>query len=171
MPLDKPSSPSLAHLSVIDLHAQLAPIAFSKGRKAIFTNWASTFSSQTTATFRPRNVEEVRMVVELARREGKELRASGSGHSPSDLVCTDGYIINVDAMDQLLDVSQGGSILQRNQQRGRTRAMGRACDRPAWSCIVEQEQLRDLFTVLCSLHMSLYKLTITLQTVSPTTSH
>ena len=101
----KPDSPSLTHLSVIDLHAQLAPIAFTKGRKAIFTNWASTFSSKTTATFRPRNVQEVRMVVELARREGKELRASGSGHSPSDLVCTDGYIINVDAMNQLLAVS------------------------------------------------------------------
>lgn len=99
------SSSSLSHLSIVDLKAQLAPIAYSKGRNALFTNWASTFAAQTTAIFRPRHVGEVRLVVELARREGKELRASGSGHSPSDLVCTDGYIINLDAMDQLLEVS------------------------------------------------------------------
>lgn len=99
------SSSPLSHLSILEIKAQLEPITYTKGRKARFTNWASTFASQTDATFRPRHVGEVRLVVELARREGKELRASGSGHSPSDLVCTDGYIINIDAMDELLEVS------------------------------------------------------------------
>lgn len=127
--MDKPSSPSLSHLSIIDLHAQLAPITYTKGRKAIFTNWASTFSSRTTATFRPRNVQEVRMIVELARREGKELRASGSGHSPSDLVCTDGYILNIDAMDQLLKVSPHSILLSSAQPQTRE-AFGRVEDRP-----------------------------------------
>lgn len=46
------------------------------------------------------------MVVELARREKKELRASGSGHSPSDLVCTDGFVVNMDGLDRLLEVSR-----------------------------------------------------------------
>jgi L-gulonolactone oxidase len=105
MPVDLPPSPSLSHHSIADLHAILAPIASTSGRRSIFTNWASTYSSQTAATFRPRNVDEVRMVVELARREGKELRASGSGHSPSDLVCTEGYIINIDEIKEVLEVS------------------------------------------------------------------
>lgn len=108
-PMSTPSH--LSHLSIEDLHQQLKPIASTRGSKATFTNWASTFSSQTTATFRPSNVEQVRWVVELARREGKELRASGSGHSPSDLVCTDGYIINLDRMDQMLEVSHSSTLV------------------------------------------------------------
>lgn len=34
------------------------------------------------------------------------MRASGSGHSPSDLVCTKDYIINLDGMQQILQVSE-----------------------------------------------------------------
>ncbi|KAI5477448.1 hypothetical protein MNV49_006360 [Pseudohyphozyma bogoriensis] len=99
--LAPPPSPSLAHLTTADLHTALKPITFTKAR---FTNWATTFSSISTATFRPETVEQVRLVVELARREGKELRASGSGHSPSDLVCTGGYVINVDKVDKVLEI-------------------------------------------------------------------
>lgn len=97
-----PPSPSLASLSTPSLRSSLLPIATLS---ETFTNWASTYRSLTTATFRPRTVEEVRRVVELARREGRECRAAGSGHSPSDLVCTEGFVVNVDRLGELLEVS------------------------------------------------------------------
>lgn len=98
-----PPSPPI-ELSTPVLTSQLDPIRTSAGPRSVFTNWASTYSSQTTATFRPRSVDEVRLVVELARRQGKELRASGSGHSPSDLVCTDGFVVNLDAVCDVIEV-------------------------------------------------------------------
>ncbi|KAK4700290.1 L-gulonolactone oxidase, partial [Phenoliferia sp. Uapishka_3] len=105
MPASLPPSPSLSHLSTGELYSQLAPITSLPGQAgSIFTNWASTFESQTASTFRPTTVEEVRLVVELARREGKELRPSGSGHSPSDLVCTDGFVINLDRIGRVLEL-------------------------------------------------------------------
>lgn len=103
--LPPPPSPSLTDLSTPALRTLLEPISATSGPLSIFTNWASTFFSQSKATFRPRNVEEVRWVVELARREGIELRPSGSGHSPSDIVCTDGYVVNIDAVKEVLEVS------------------------------------------------------------------
>ncbi|SCZ94672.1 BZ3500_MvSof-1268-A1-R1_Chr12-3g04036 [Microbotryum saponariae] len=97
---------SLAHLATSDLIKLVAPIrSLPSSSRSIFTNWATTYSCQTLSLLRPTSVDEVRYVVELARREGVELRASGSGHSPSDLVCTEGYIINLDRLDHVLEVS------------------------------------------------------------------
>ncbi|SCV73241.1 BQ2448_7166 [Microbotryum intermedium] len=96
---------SLAHLTTSELIKLVALIrSLRSSSQSVFTNWATTYSCQTTSLFRPTNVDEVRYVVELARREGVELRASGSGHSPSDLVCTEGYIIDVDHLDKVLEV-------------------------------------------------------------------
>ncbi|SGY55537.1 BQ5605_C006g04042 [Microbotryum silenes-dioicae] len=96
---------SLAHLATLELIKLVAPIrSLPSSSRSIFTNWATTYSCQTLSLFRPRTVDEVRYVVELARREGVELRASGSGHSPSDLVCTEGYIINLDRLDTVLEI-------------------------------------------------------------------
>ncbi|GAA5864831.1 hypothetical protein JCM1840_004919 [Sporobolomyces johnsonii] len=121
MPLPPPSSPPLSHLSTSDLRHKLAPITLVPGTSAsVFTNWATTFRSQTEATFRPTDVEQVRWVVELARREAKELRAAGAGHSPSDIVCTGGYVVDLRGVDRVLDVdaatetfhAEGGILLR-----------------------------------------------------------
>ena len=108
MPAPLAASTSLSDIPTATLRSLLAPVTSTKGKPAAFQNWATTYKSQTRATFRPRSVEEVRWVVELARREGVELRASGSGHSPSDLVCTDGYIVNIDRVEGVLEVSRVG---------------------------------------------------------------
>jgi len=102
----KPESPSLSDLSISDLTQRLSPITHYPGTPpSVFTNWATTFRSQTQATFKPRSVDQVRWIVELARREGKELRAAGAGHSPSDIVCTGGFVMDLRGLDQLLEVS------------------------------------------------------------------
>ncbi|GAA5940740.1 hypothetical protein JCM1841_000345 [Sporobolomyces salmonicolor] len=122
MPVPPPSSPPLSHLSTSDLRHRLAPITLAPGTAAsVFTNWATTFRSQTEATFRPTEVEQVRWVVELARREARELRAAGAGHSPSDIVCTGGYVVDLRGVDRVLDIDAAtetfhaeGGILLRN---------------------------------------------------------
>lgn len=45
------------------------------------------------------------LIFELARREGKTVRAVGVGHSPSDLACTNEYMLRTTKLDRVLDVS------------------------------------------------------------------
>jgi L-gulonolactone oxidase len=98
-----PSPPS-SPLDNLDLAELLRPVTLTQGPALTFRNWATTFRSITAATFRPETVEQVRWVVELARREGKELRAAGAGHSPSDIVCTEGYIVDLKGLNKVLEV-------------------------------------------------------------------
>ncbi|BGO95231.1 D-arabinono-1,4-lactone oxidase [Rhodotorula toruloides] len=119
-PLPPPDQPPLDHLSTADLRALLHPLTIRAGPPLRFTNWATTFSSTSQAVFRPTTVEHVRWAVELARREGQELRAAGAGHSPSDIVCTGGYILDLKGLNRVLDVdpatqtfhAEGGIILR-----------------------------------------------------------
>ncbi|BGP19796.1 hypothetical protein JCM10213_003105 [Rhodosporidiobolus nylandii] len=110
-PLPPPGSTSLDALSDADLRRLLSPYTTSAGPALTFTNWATTFRSTTQAVFRPTEVEHVRWAVELARREGKELRAAGAGHSPSDIVCTDGYVLDLKGLKRVLDVDGANQTL------------------------------------------------------------
>lgn len=106
------SSPSLKSLSTRELKDSLQNYTTvatddddGDDTRRPFLNWATTFKSQPTRVYYPTSVEGVRRMVELARREHIELRAVGSGHSPSDLCCTQGYMINLKYMDKVIKVS------------------------------------------------------------------
>ncbi|KAJ9120652.1 hypothetical protein QFC22_002582 [Naganishia vaughanmartiniae] len=71
--------------------------------EATFFNWARTFRCHPQKTFLPKTVYECRLITEWARREGKTLRAAGVGHSPSDLACTDEWMIRMDGMRKVLN--------------------------------------------------------------------
>ncbi|KPV72092.1 uncharacterized protein RHOBADRAFT_47275 [Rhodotorula graminis WP1] len=119
-PLPPPDAPSLAALSTAELRSLLAPCTTLAGPGLVFRNWATTFRSLVTARFKPTTVDQVRWAVELARREGRELRAAGAGHSPSDIVCTGGYLLDLRSLDKVLDVdsatqtfhAEGGIVLK-----------------------------------------------------------
>ena len=44
------------------------------------------------------------MIIELARREGKVVRAVGVGHSLSDLECTTGFMVRMIKFKRMLEV-------------------------------------------------------------------
>ncbi|GAA5978635.1 hypothetical protein JCM11641_002796 [Rhodosporidiobolus odoratus] len=105
-PLPLPPSLTLDQLTEDDLRLLLEPYTVTSGSSLTFTNWATTFRSRTAAVFRPTQVEQVRLAVELARREGKELRAAGAGHSPSDVACTEGYLLDLKGLKSVLNVDE-----------------------------------------------------------------
>ncbi|KDQ53056.1 hypothetical protein JAAARDRAFT_50033 [Jaapia argillacea MUCL 33604] len=100
--------PNLAPLSELDLNTiyrRLDAIRGDGGNAgARFSNWARTYSCRPAAIFEPRNEDDCRLVVELGRREGKTVRAVGVGHSPSDLACTDGYLVKMGKLNQLVEL-------------------------------------------------------------------
>ncbi|KZT24955.1 L-gulonolactone D-arabinono-1,4-lactone oxidase [Neolentinus lepideus HHB14362 ss-1] len=78
------------------------PLADPRSR---FSNWAKTYGCTPATVFEPTNEYECELVLELARREGKTVRAAGVGHSPSDLACTSGYMVRTDRLCRVLEVN------------------------------------------------------------------
>ncbi|KAJ2711971.1 D-arabinono-1,4-lactone oxidase [Coemansia spiralis] len=73
------------------------------GRRGFrFRNWAGTFESQPEWYLAPESEHDVIAVVCAARRAGLRVKAVGSGHSPSDIACTDSVMLNMDKMCRVL---------------------------------------------------------------------
>lgn len=93
-------------LTTETLYETLRPITVPPSSKyARFTNWGRTFTCSPLAVFEPESEYQCELVLELARREGKVVRAVGVGHSPSDLACTTGFMLRTTKLDRLLEVN------------------------------------------------------------------
>ncbi|MGH0149847.1 UNVERIFIED_CONTAM: hypothetical protein FKN15_043034 [Acipenser sinensis] len=71
-----------------------------------FQNWALTYSSNPELYFQPTSIEEVRQILELARQRSKKVKVVGGGHSPSDIACTEDFMIRMDKMNKVLEVDK-----------------------------------------------------------------
>lgn len=74
----------------------------------MWRNWAGDESCRPTAIERPGSVEEVAAGLERAAAAGERLRVVGSGHSFSDVACSDGRLMTLERMDRVLDVDRAG---------------------------------------------------------------
>lgn len=116
------SRPSaLANVPLETLYALLQPVTVPAGHpRATFINWGLSYSCTPLAVFEPETEYQCELILELARREGKTVRAAGVGHSPSDLACTSGYMLRTENMNKIIEVNaekkyvvaQGGITLQ-----------------------------------------------------------
>lgn len=101
-----PTNPPPATLSLQDLYDLLRPItAPASSPRAKFINWGLTFTCSPLSVLEPENEYHCELILELARREGRTVRAAGVGHSPSDLACTTGYMLRTEKLDGVLEVS------------------------------------------------------------------
>ncbi|KAJ3322150.1 hypothetical protein HDU76_013948 [Blyttiomyces sp. JEL0837] len=71
-----------------------------------FNNWAETFSSDADLLLEAENEEDVKTAITLAKDNGKTLRVVGSGHSPSDIVCTESYLLSVNKLNRVISVDR-----------------------------------------------------------------
>ncbi|ORX37208.1 D-arabinono-1,4-lactone oxidase [Kockovaella imperatae] len=86
----------LLEISDKDLHIALAAITIEASSSAShFSNWARTFHCHPERVLVPHNILQCRQILELARREGKSVHPVGVGHSPSDLACTNGWLVKM----------------------------------------------------------------------------
>ena len=95
--------PYLASMSLADLVNVLKPITVP-AKQTVFENWAGTFRCSPLSIFEPATERDLELIFELARREGRTVRAVGVGHSPSDLACTSGYMVRMNRMDAIVEV-------------------------------------------------------------------
>lgn len=52
--------------------------------------------------FAPTTAEQCRQILELGRREGARIHPVGVGHSPSDLACTNGWLVRTEGLSGLI---------------------------------------------------------------------
>ncbi|HEV2076168.1 MAG TPA: D-arabinono-1,4-lactone oxidase [Thermoleophilaceae bacterium] len=69
----------------------------------LWTNWSRDQHCAPQAIERPSSEVDVVRVVERARRQGERVRVAGTGHSFSDIACTDDRMLSLERMDAILD--------------------------------------------------------------------
>lgn len=79
----------------------------NKGKEGIrFTNWSKTYSCCPELVFVPDSLDDLKEILHLAHLENKKVRVVGCGHSPSDLACTSGYLVNLKNFNRVLQVNK-----------------------------------------------------------------
>ncbi|KAJ6661208.1 hypothetical protein lerEdw1_015345 [Lerista edwardsae] len=71
-----------------------------------FQNWAKTYGCSPELYFQPATVEELKEILDLARQKRKRVKVVGGGHSPSDIACTDDFMIQMEKMNKVLKVDK-----------------------------------------------------------------
>lgn len=69
----------------------------------IWANWAGDQRCAPRSIERPASEDELATIVAHASQRGEKVRAVGSGHSFTDIACTDGVLVDTTAMAQVLD--------------------------------------------------------------------
>jgi L-gulonolactone oxidase len=77
----------------------------------IWTNWAREQRCAPVRIERPGTEEELALAVARAADEGREVRAAGSGHSFTDTACTDGVLVDIAAMGEVLEADRSSGLV------------------------------------------------------------
>lgn len=69
-------------------------------------NWGGNQACTPLAVPQPTSEEEIVALVRQASDEGRRVKVYGAGHSFTDIACTDGYLVNLDRYDRILDIDR-----------------------------------------------------------------
>ncbi|HEY2217201.1 MAG TPA: D-arabinono-1,4-lactone oxidase, partial [Solirubrobacteraceae bacterium] len=75
-------------------------------------NWTGDQSCTPAARERPRSIEQLQVALAGAGERGLRVRAVGSGHSFSDIACTDGVQLSLDGLADVLDVDSTSGLVR-----------------------------------------------------------
>ena len=79
--------------------------------RARWTNWGGTYSCTPTRIESPASEEEIAAIVRVAVARGEHVKVIGSGHSFTDIGCTDGCLIKLDNYNKVLDVDREAATI------------------------------------------------------------
>ena len=79
---------------------------------ATWRNWAGEQRCAPHSIERPGSEEELADVIAEAAASGLRVRAAGSGHSFSDIACTDGVMVSLDNMNRVLEADVASGLVR-----------------------------------------------------------
>ncbi len=80
------------------------------GRRA-WRNWGRTQACEPAAVERPRSDFEVVEAVHRAEAAGQRVKVVGAGHSFTDIACTDGRMLSLEALDRVVSVDESAATV------------------------------------------------------------
>jgi FAD-linked oxidoreductase len=78
----------------------------------LWRNWAGDQRCAPAAIEEPASEAEVVACVERARDTGRRVRAVGSGHSFTDIACTDGHMLRLNRMSRVMDADPATGLVR-----------------------------------------------------------
>src|SRR3954451_14873010 len=78
----------------------------------VWRNWAGDQICAPARVETPSTEDQLQKVVADAAAAGLTVRAVGSGHSFTDAACTDGVMVSLDHMRQIVDVDPGSGLVE-----------------------------------------------------------
>jgi L-gulono-1,4-lactone dehydrogenase len=78
----------------------------------MWRNWAGDQQCVPAATEQPSTVAELQAIVSRAAERGGTVRAAASGHSFTDIACTDGAMVRLDRLNRVLDLDPGTRLVK-----------------------------------------------------------
>jgi L-gulonolactone oxidase len=78
---------------------------------ATWHNWGGTYSCSPTRISSPASEEEIIQIVRAAAERGEHVKVVGSGHSFTDIGCTDGCLIKLDNYNKVLEVDRDAATI------------------------------------------------------------
>jgi FAD-linked oxidoreductase len=79
---------------------------------ARWRNWAGDQLCRPAALERPGSIEELSAAVGRARGAGRRLRAAGAGHSFSEIACSDGSLLLLDRLTDVIEVDAASGLVR-----------------------------------------------------------
>jgi L-gulonolactone oxidase len=74
-------------------------------------NWAGDQRCAPSQIARPTSEDELAQTVAQARARGLPVRAAGSGHSFTDIACTDGLLVDTSGMERVIDADAASGLV------------------------------------------------------------
>jgi L-gulonolactone oxidase len=81
-------------------------------RNMSWRNWAGDESCRPAELRRPRSMQELSQAIEHAADRGLRVRAAGAGHSFSEIACSDGLLLRLDGLTDVLDVDRSSGLVR-----------------------------------------------------------
>jgi L-gulono-1,4-lactone dehydrogenase len=78
----------------------------------MWRNWAGDQQCAPAAIETARTLEELQAAIVRARKAGRPVRAAGSGHSFTDIACTDGQLLRLERMNRVLEVDRESGLVK-----------------------------------------------------------
>jgi FAD-linked oxidoreductase len=75
-------------------------------------NWTGDEACTPAAIAHPATIEELSAAIAGAAQKGLRVRVAGAGHSFGDIVCTDGLLLKLDRMADLIDVDRASGLVR-----------------------------------------------------------
>lgn len=78
----------------------------------VWRNWMGNLTCHPREAFHPKSLDDLQRIVRTAAKEGRRVRAFGSGHSWMPLVPTDDFLVDIRGLKKCLEIDPNAGTIR-----------------------------------------------------------